>query len=63
MSELSVALAQGGEAERKQLEAAELNQLLRELRDKEAQLAGQLGSGTEGRWCGRGHGGRRLRPS
>ena len=38
MSELSVALAQGGEAERKQLEAAELNQLLRELRDKEAQL-------------------------
>ena len=38
LSELSVALAQGGEAERKQLEAAELNQLLRELRDKEAQL-------------------------
>ena len=37
-----------GGAERKQLEAAELNQLLRELRDKEAQLAGQLGERHRG---------------
>ena len=55
MSELSIAIEEaersaeleqslvGAEVEGKQLEAAQLDQLLRELRDKEAQLAGQLG--------------------
>ena len=55
LSELSIAIEEaersaeleqslvGAEVEGKQLEAAQLDQLLRELRDKEAQLAGQLG--------------------